>query len=119
MVPKVNAIGHSPAHTALFGRVPNFARDAPFAFGTAGYLQRASGPTSNSATPLGEYCIWIGTTHNLAGTHRCVSIDTLREIRGDMFRPSLLTDAAISRLNRLSSLTALSKPAFEPPEPPI
>jgi hypothetical protein len=43
MVPKVNAIGHLPAHTAFLGRVPNFARDAPHAFGTAGFLQRAQG----------------------------------------------------------------------------
>jgi Reverse transcriptase (RNA-dependent DNA polymerase) len=119
MVPKVNAVGHLPAHTAFLGRVPNFARDAPFAFGTAGFLQRASGPASNSAAPRGDYCIWLGTTHNLAGTHRCFSIDTLREIRGDIFRPSLLTDAAISRLTRLSGSLTLTPEAPPQPEVPI
>jgi hypothetical protein len=61
MVPKVNAVGHYPAHTGFLGRVPNFTRDAPFAFGTAGFLQRAPGPTYNSAAPRGSYCIWLGT----------------------------------------------------------
>jgi hypothetical protein len=95
MVPKVNAVGHLPAHTAFLGRVPNLAKDAPFAFGTAGFLQRASGPSSNTAAARGDYCLWLGTTHNLAGTHRCFNIDTLREITGDIFRPALLTDAAV------------------------
>ena len=103
MVPKVNAIGHLPAHTAFLGRVPNFAKDAPYAFGTAGFLQRASTATSNSASPRGDYCIWLGTTHNLAGTHRCFNIDTLREITGDTFRPTLLTAAAITRLTQLTN----------------
>jgi hypothetical protein len=102
MVPKANAIGHFPAHTAFLGRVPNLAKDAPFAFGTAGFLQRASGPSSNTAAPRGDYCIWLGTTHNLAGTHRCFNIDTLREVTGDIFRPALLTNAAITRLSQLA-----------------
>jgi hypothetical protein len=38
MIPKVNSVGHLPAHTAFLGRVPNFTRDAPFAFGTTGFL---------------------------------------------------------------------------------
>ena len=109
MVPKVNAVGHFPAHTAFLGRVPNFARDATFAFGTAGFLQRAPGPTSNSAAPRGDYCIWLSTTHNLAGTHRCLDIDTLREITGDTFRSALLTPSAITRLTRL--------PGQQAPEP--
>jgi hypothetical protein len=100
MVPKVYAVGHYPAHTAFLGRVPNFARDAPFAFGTAGFLQRAPGPTSNSAAPRGDYCIWLGTTHNIAGTHRCLDLDSLREITGDTFRPTSLTQQAIHRLTR-------------------
>jgi hypothetical protein len=50
MVPKANAIGHFPAHTAFLGRVPNLAKDAPFAFGTAGFLQRASGPLPHEVT---------------------------------------------------------------------
>lgn len=112
MVPKVNAAGHLPAHTAFTGRIANFAKDAPYAFGTAGFLQRASGPTSNSAAPRGDYCIWLGTTHNLAGTHRCLNIDTLREITGDTFRPSILTESAILRL------THLSGQSLEPLPPP-
>ena len=76
-------------------------------------MQRASGPTSNSAAPRGDYCIWLGTTHNLAGTHRCLNIDTLREITGDTFRPSILTESAILRLTHLSgqSLEPLPPPA--------
>jgi hypothetical protein len=30
MVPKVNSVGHLPAHTAFTGRVPSFSRDAPY-----------------------------------------------------------------------------------------
>ena len=123
MVPKVNAVGHFPAHTAFLGRIPNAAKDAPYAFGTAGFLQRASGPTSNSAAPRGDYCIWLGTTHNLAGTHRCFNIDTLREMTGDTFRPALLTDAAIRRLTQLSGIPSshpdelpLSEPQLENPQ---
>ena len=110
MVPKVNAIGHLPAHTAFTGRIASFARDAPHPFGTAGFLQRAQGPTSNSAAPRGDYCIWLGTTHNLAGTHRCLNIDTLREITGDTFRPALLTDAAIARLTLLAGQSYVDQP---------
>ena len=39
MVPKVNAVGHLPAHTAFMVRIPNFSKDAPHAFGTAGFLR--------------------------------------------------------------------------------
>jgi hypothetical protein len=116
MVPKVNAIGHLPAHTAFLGRVPNLAKDAPFAFGTAGFLQRASGPASNTAAARGDYCLWLGTTHNLAGTHRLFNIDTLREITGDIFRPALLTDAAIARLAQLAGPTSDEPQPVEPPE---
>jgi hypothetical protein len=119
MVPKVNAVGHLPAHTAFLGRVPNLAKDASFAFGTAGFLQRASGPASNTAAARGDYCLWLGTTHNLAGTHRCFNIDTLREITGDIFRPALLTDAAIARLAQLAGPTSVEPQPLEPPEDPL
>ena len=56
MVPKVNAAGYYPAHTAFTGRVPSFTRDAPHAFGQAGFLQKVQHSQSNS------YCIWLGTT---------------------------------------------------------
>jgi hypothetical protein len=104
MVPKINAIGHLPADTAFLGRVPNFARDAPHAFGTAGFLQRAQGPTSNSALPRGDYCIWLGTTHNIAGTHRCLDLDTLLEKISDVFSPALLTTSAINHLSQLAGV---------------
>ena len=46
--------------------------------------------------------IWLGTTRNLSGTHYCLNIDTLREITGDIFRPTTLTPAAIQRLTLLA-----------------
>jgi hypothetical protein len=58
MIPKVNSVGHLPAHTAFLCRVPNFTRDAPFAFETTGFLQRAPGPKSNTAASRGDYCLW-------------------------------------------------------------
>jgi Reverse transcriptase (RNA-dependent DNA polymerase) len=119
MAPKVNAVGHFHAHTAFLGRVPNLARDTPFAFGTAGFLQRASSPSSNSAAQSGDYCIWLGATHNLAGTHRCFNIDTLREITGDIFRPAPLTDGAIARLTQLAGSTSSEHQIIEPTEAPI
>ena len=122
MVPKVNAIGHLPAHTAFLGRIPNFAKDAPYAFGTAGFLQRASNSAYNTDAARGDYCIWLGTTHNLAGTHRCLNLDSLREITGDVFRPSLITDAAILRLAALAGENQVvpreSEPALQNPAAP-
>ena len=118
MVPKVNAVSHLPAHTAFMGRVPNFPRDAPHAFGTAGFLQRVQGPLSNTAAPRGDYCIWLGTTHNLAGTHRCLNLDTLREITGDIFRPALLTNAAIQRLSQLAGVVG-ARPSTTNEEIPL
>ena len=122
MVPKVNAIGHLPAHTAFLGRIPNFAKDAPYAFGTAGFLQRASNSAYNTDAARGDYCIWLGTTHNLAGTHRCLNLDSLREITGDVFRPSLITDAAILRLAALAGENQVvpreSESALENPAAP-
>ena len=120
MIPKVNAVGHLPAHTAFLGRVPNLAKDAPYAFCTAGFLQRAAGATSNSAAPRGDYCIWLGTTHYLAGTHRCFNIDTLREITGDTLSPTLLTTAAVTRLTQLTNNTPPSEnTTTEPAEEPL
>ena len=111
IVPKVNAVGHLPAHTAFMGRVPNFSRDAPYAFGTAGFLQRVQGPLSNTAAPRGDYCIWIGTT-------RCLNLDTLREITGDIFRPALLTNAAIQRLSQLAGVVG-ARPSTNNEEIPL
>jgi hypothetical protein len=124
MVPKVNSVGHLPAHTAFTGRVPSFSRDAPYAFGTAGFLQRAKGPTSNSSEPRGDYCLLLGTTHNITGTHRCFIIATLREMTGDTFRPALLTTATIERMTRLAGNPAYDtrpippEPLLENPSPP-
>ena len=92
MVPRANAVGHYPALTAFTGRVPSYKTDAPYAFGQAGLLQEAQGPSSNSAAaPRGDYCVWIGTTQNITGTHRCLNIGTFREITRDTSRPTLLT----------------------------
>ena len=102
MVPKVNSPGHLPTHTAFKGRVPNYKIDAPFPFGTTGFLQRAHALQSNSVIPRADYSVWLGTTRNLKGTHKCLNLDTLREITGDIFRPALLTQAAITRLQQLA-----------------
>ena len=125
MVPKVNAPGHLPAHTAFLGRIPNFTRDAPFAFGTAGFLQRAHHPRYNTATQRGDFCIWLGTTHNLAGTHRCFNLDTLCEMTGDIFRPTMITNAAILRLSTLAGVGPIplspildAEPLLTDPMPP-
>ena len=102
VVPKVNAVGHYPAHTAFTGRVPSFTRDAPYAFCQAGFLQRPQHSQSNSVAPRGDYCIWLGTTHNLSGTNRCSNLETLREITDDVFLPALLTPPAVQRLTLLA-----------------
>ena len=119
MVPKLNSPGHLSAHTAFLGRIPNFTRDAPHPFGTSGFLQRANNPQYNAASPRGDYCIWIGTTHNLAETHRCFNLDTLREITGDTFRPTPITPAAITRLSTLAGATLQAVPDTQPQEPLI
>ena len=116
MVPKINSVGHQPAHSAFLGRVPNFKRDAPHPFGIAGFLQRTHSPGYNSAAPRGDYCIWLGTTHNLAGTHRCLNLTTLREMTGDTFHPTLLTPEAIRRLNTLAGVVGDS---VDQPETPL
>jgi hypothetical protein len=119
MIPKVNSVGHLPAHAAFLGRVPNFTRDAPFAFGTTGFLQRAPGQKSNTAASRGDYCLWLGTTRNLAGTHRCFNLDTLMEMTGDIFRPAPLTTAALQRLQRLSGLSLPEAPIIPQLEAPL
>ena len=68
MVPISSAPGHISAYTNFTGRIPNFQKHTPYAFGTAGFLQKASHASSNSAAPRKDYCIWLGTTRNLAGT---------------------------------------------------
>ena len=102
MVPKINSPGHLPAFTAFKGRDPNLSVDAPFPFGTTGILQRASGPSYNSSMSRGDYCLWLGTTRNLKGTHKCLNLDTFKEIIGDVFRPTPITDLAIQRMRILS-----------------
>ena len=102
MVRKVNSVGHYPAHTTFTGRVPSFTRDVPYAFGQAGFLQKPQHSQSNSVAPRGDYCIWLGTTHNLSGTHRCFNLETLRGITGDVFRPALVTPPAVQRLTLLA-----------------
>ena len=125
MVPKVNSVGHYPAHAAFTGRVPSYTRDAPHSFGQPGFLQKAQHAQSNSAAPRGDYCIWLGTTHNISGTHRCLNLETLREITGDVFRPALLTPLAVRRLTQLagpqppmSSLLPTYEEQLTDPSPP-
>ena len=65
MVPKSNSPGHLPAFTSFKGRVPRLDIDAPYAFATAGFLQKAKGPLYNTSAPRGDYCLWLGTTRNL------------------------------------------------------
>ena len=122
MVPKVNSPDHTPAYTLFTGLLPNFRKQTPHPFGIAGFLQRSSGPTYNSSAPRADYVIWIGTTRNLAGTHRCFNLTTLQEITGDHFTPAPLTLDAINRINRLASVsdttTIQSDPSIVDPSPP-
>ena len=57
MVPKSNAPGHLPAYTAFRGRTPSNKVDAPYAFGTSRFLQRAPGIQTDIAEPRADYCI--------------------------------------------------------------
>jgi Reverse transcriptase (RNA-dependent DNA polymerase) len=123
MVPKINSPGHLPAHTSFLGRIPNFRREALHPFGIAGFLQRASHSQYNTASPRGDFCIWLGTTHNLAGTNRCFNLDTLREVTGDVFRPTMITPAAILRLSTLAGVphtvsSQISELILDNPTPP-
>ena len=102
MVPKHNSPGHLPAYTAFRGRAPSYKVDAPHAFGTTGFLQKPLGTLSNTSAPRADYCLWLGTTRNLKGTHRCFNLSTLAEITGDTFRPAPLTNEAVQRLRQLA-----------------
>ena len=103
MVPRSSSPGHISAYTSFTGRIPNIYKHAPHAFGIAGFLQRANTVRSNTADPRQDYCIWFGTTRNLAGTHQCFNIATLQMITGDIFRPAPLTPDAARRISRLAS----------------
>ena len=123
MVPRSSAPGHISAYTSFTGRIPSFKKHAPFAFGTAGFLQRPSGAQSNTAQPRADYCIWLGTTRNLAGTHLCCNLSTLQLVTGDIFRPAPLTPDAADRLSRLAGSQDAPPPVdLEPlihnPSPP-
>ena len=104
MVPRTNAPGHISAYTSFTGRIPNFNRHTPHAFGIAGFLQKASSTRSNTADPRADYCIWLGTTRNLAGTNMCFNLATLRVVTGDIFRPAPLTNEAATRISRLAGV---------------
>ena len=119
MVPKSNAPGHLPAYTAFRGRTPSYKVDAPHAFGTSGFLQRAPGTHTNTAAPRADYCIWLGTTRNLKGTHRCFNLGTLAEVTGDTFRAAPLTHEAIDRLRRLAGTPSLQQGKPNDPEPSL
>ena len=108
MVPKVNSSGHQPASTAFKGQISNYRIDAPFAFGTTGFLQRAQTVQSNTAIPQADYCVWLGTTRDLKGTHKCLNLDALREITGDIFRHALHTgsDQTTLTIRRILTVTA-------------
>jgi hypothetical protein len=118
MVPKHNAPGHLPAYTAFRGRAPSYKIDAPYAFGTTGFLQRAAGPLSNTAAPRADYCIWLGTTRNLKGTHRCFSLATLSELTGDTFRPAATTQQTIDIMRKLAG-TPIVETKEQPHEQPL
>ena len=107
MVPKYNAPGHLPAYTSFRGRAPSYKIDAPYAFGTTGFLQRAPGPLSNTAAPRADYCLWLGTTRNLIGTHWCFNLSMLAEMKGDTFRPAPLIQDAIDCLRQLAGKTTI------------
>lgn len=119
MVPKHNAPGHLPAYTPFRGRTPSYKTDTPHAFGTTGFLQRAQGPLSNTAAPRADYCLWLGTTRNLEGTHRSFSLGTFTEITGDTFRPAPLTADAINRLRILTTAPCPEQNVIDIPEPPL
>ena len=112
MVPKLNSPGHLPAYTAFRGRVPNYILDAPFSFETAGFLQKAQGPMSSSAAPRADYCLWLGTTRNQKGTHRCLNLSMLQEITGDTFRPAPLTEDTLRQLKQLATPGAVLPPVM-------
>ena len=119
MVPKLNSPGHIPAYTAFKGRIPDYKVDAPFPFGVAGFLQRAQSTQSNTGLPRADYCIWLGTTRNMKGTHKCLNLETLATITGDVFRPAPLTQAAINRLQQLAGALNHDNLGAPSPEPAL
>lgn len=58
--------------------------------------------------------IWLGTTRNLAGTHRCFNLTTLQEITGDHFSPVPITQEAITRINCMAGTVDLSPVPVQP-----
>jgi hypothetical protein len=63
------------------------------------------------------------TTHNLAGTHRCLNLDTLREVRGDVFLPiarltTLAGSPPIEHTEPQSEEPLLANPNVSYPLPP-
>lgn len=122
MVPKTNSPDHTPAYTSFTGLMPNFKKQTPHPFGVSGFLQRPVGPQYNSSSSRADYVIWLGTTRNLAGTHRCFNLTTLQEMTGDTFTPAPITHEAILRINRMAGTVDLTPvPAQLPlsdPTPP-
>ena len=100
MVPEHNSLGQLPQYTAFRSRNPSYKTDTPYAFETTGFLQRAQGPLFNTAAPRADFCLWLGTTRNLKGTHRCFNLGTLTEITGENFRPAPLSSMPAPRYIR-------------------
>ena len=122
MVPKINSPGHVPAYTAFTGLLPNFKKQAPHPFGITGFLQRPTGPSHNSSAARADYCVWLGTTRNQAGTHKCFNLATLSEITGNKFTPAPITPEAAVRISRLAGASPDSAPPsselLSDPNPP-
>ena len=102
MVPRSSAPGHISAFTNFTSSISNFTKHTTHAFEIAGFLQKASHTSSNSSAPRQDYCIWLGATCNLAGTHNCFNIVILRMMTGDKFTPAPLTVDAAKRLTQLA-----------------
>ena len=114
MAPKTNSPAHTPAYTSFTGLMPNFKKQTPHPFGVTGFLQRPVGPQYNSSMQRTDYVVWLGTTRNLAGTHRCFNLTTLQEITGDQFTPAPITQEAITRINRMAGTVDLSPVPIQP-----
>ena len=121
MVPKNNSPAHTPAYTSFTGLMPNFKKQTPHPFGISGFLQRPVGPQYNTSIARADYVIWLGTTRNLAGTHKCFNLTTLQELTGDHFTPAPMTHDTILRINRLAGTADMSpvpsQPLLEDPAP--
>ena len=94
--------------------MPNFKKQTPHPFEIAGFLQHANGPRYNSADPRADYVIWLGTTRNLAGAHRCFNFTTMQEVTGDNFTPAPLTFQAVQRIDQLAGAADLTPTSIEP-----